>query len=195
MKNSDSFSLKLLIQTIEKAAKSIDYFQMLQTLEQEILNYEDENLLIIISFFPRSNSSLEEMNRAVGVRGYYDVGYVNTDKSIEKAIEGKARKYGKPKLPLVISINCISPTLFSMDDLELVLGKDFYRIQSNKPIPEGDRKIHFEGVFSKPILKPVAGLFFTWVTPYHQSDETWYWCENPNFEGKEFQKNLINQMI
>lgn len=195
IKNDSSFSVKPVIREIKKVAKALDYQKMLSTYEKEILNYDDENISIEISLRPRSNSSLNEMNRAVGVRGYFESGYVDTSKSLSRAIEDKARKYGKPNLPLVIAVNCISPLHFAPDDLEIVLGKDFRFIKSNSTIPNSDRIITEEGIFSKSFMNRVPALFITWVTPYHQNDEQWYWCPNPNFENKEFQESLINQIF
>ncbi|TDO05429.1 hypothetical protein [Sunxiuqinia elliptica] len=178
LKNSGSFSVKPIIAAIQKKSALFDYIQMLKKSEREHLCFENENLSIELSFYPRSNSNLEGLNRAVGAQGYYDAKYVNTHVAILKAIEEKAKRYGKPDLPLVIAVNCISPNHFSIDDLELVLGKDFYRLKSNKSI-HGDRIIHTDGIFRNSAMKHVTGLFSTWVTPYHQGDEQWFWCENP----------------
>jgi len=127
------------------------------------------------------------------VRAYFEAGYVENHKAVVRAIEEKAKRYRKPDLPLVIAINCISANHFSTDDLELVLGKDFYRLHSNKPIP-GERVIHTDGIFANLPMNHVAGLFITWVTPYHQDDEQWFWCENPGFGEMNLQMNLITQV-
>lgn len=182
LKNNSSFSIKPIINTIQKESALFDYFQMLENSTHEYLRFEDENILIELSFWARSNSNLEGLNRAVGARSYFDAKYVETHIAISKAIEEKAKRYGKPDLPLVIAVNCISPHHYSTDDLELVMGMDFYRLQSNKPIP-GDRIIHADGIFTKSSMEHVLGIFTTWVTAFHQGDEQWFWCGNTGQGG------------
>lgn len=194
IKNHSSFSVKPVIRKIEAAAKSFDYVQMLQNHEKQELSYVDENLSIELGFFPRSSSRIEGLNRPVGVRAYFDACYANTDELLYKAIEEKARKYGKPNLPFVIAINCISMSPLSEDDLELLIGKDFQSVKSNKKLGDIDRKPFTEGIFSNRFMEHVAALLIIWVTPYHQDNEQWYWCENPNFKGMEFQERIINQI-
>lgn len=195
IKNRDSFSLKPVIRKIEAAAKSFDYLQMMQNFEKPTLSYEDDNLSIEFSFFTRSSSRIEGLNRPVGVRAYFDACCVNTHELLYKAIKEKARKYGKTNLPLVIAINYVSTSLLSEDDLELLIGKDLQFVKSNKPLKQIDRKPFNEGIFSKRFMEHVAALFIIWVTPYHQDDEQWYCCENPNFIDKKFQESLINQVL
>jgi len=195
LKNESSFSVKPLINKIQETSKTLDYLQMIELTAKESIYFEDENMQIELALWPRTSSRIEGMNRAVGVHGYFDAGYVNTSESLSKAIEEKARKYGKQSHPFVIALNCTSPNFFSFDDLELLIGKDLQFIRSNKPLGQMDRKLFNEGVFSNHFMDQVAVLFLTTVTPYHQDDEQWYWCENPNFKDKKFQKSLINQIF
>jgi hypothetical protein len=103
--------------------------------------------------------------------------------------------YGKQNLPFVIALNCTSPYHFTYNDLELLVGKDLQFTSSNKPMSLMDKEHLDKGIFSNHFMDQVAALFITWVTPYHQDDEQWYWCENPNFSDKNFQKSLINQIL
>jgi hypothetical protein len=195
LKNEQSFSVKPVIKKIRETAKTFDYFQMIEPILEESLYFEDENIQIELAFWPRKSSLIEGMNPAIGVYAYFDAGIVNTNESISKAIEDKARKYGKQNHPFIIALNVSSPTLFSFDDLELLIGKDLQFIRSNKPLGQIDRMLHNEGIFSNHFMDRIAALFITWVTPYHLDDEQWYWCENPNFKDKKFQKSLIDQVF
>lgn len=195
IKNESSFSVKPVIKKIQETAKTFDYLQMIEPILEESLSFEDENIQMEIAFWPRKSSRIEGMNPAVGVYAYFDAGIVNTTESISKAIEEKARKYGKQNHPFVIALNVSSPTLFSFDDLELLIGKDLQFIRSNKPLEQIDRKLFNEGIFSNHFMYHIAALLITWVTPYHLDDEQWYWCENPNFKDKKFQESLIDQIL
>jgi hypothetical protein len=97
--------------------------------------------------------------------------------------------------PFVIALNCTSPDFLDPDELETVKGKDCKSIKSNMPLAKLDEPFYHDGFFSKSYMSNVTALFITWVTPYHPDNEQWYWCENPNFEDKEFQKSLINQIF
>jgi len=195
IKNESSFSVKPVIKKIQETANTFDYLQMIEPVLEEYLSFEDENFYIELTFFPRKSSFIEGMNPAVGVYAYFDAGIVKTNESISKAIEEKARRYGKQNHPFVIALNVLSPTLFSFDDLELLIGKDISFIRSNKPLGQIDRKLYNEGIFSHHFMDHIAALFITWVTPYHLDDEEWYWCENPNFKDKKFQKGLIDHIL
>jgi len=195
LKNESSFSVKPVLTKIRETVKTFDYFQMIEPNLEESLSFEDENMHLELDFWPRKSSLIEGMNPAVGVYAYFDAGIVNTSESMSKAIEDKARKYGKQNHPFVIALNVSSPTLFSFDDLELLIGKDLQFIRSNKPLGQIDRKLYNEGIFSNHFMDHIAALFILWVTPYHLDDEQWYWCENPNFKDKKFQMSLINQIF
>ena len=194
IKNQSSFSIKPLIKKVREVSKTFDYLRMIKFTSSESLFYEDDNIKVALAFWPRSSSRIIGTNRAVGVHGYFRAGIVNTSNAIYKAIEEKARKYGNPNHPFIIALNCISPNHFSQDDLETLIGKDFNYIKSNKPITKDIAPLH-DGIFSNSYMNHVAALFIIWVTPYNKGDEQWYWCENPNFENKTFQKSLMNQIF
>lgn len=195
VKNDSSFSVKALIRKIEEALNSFNYLRMIELASNEYLSYEDENIQIKLAFWPRTSSRIHGMNRAVGVHGYFEVGYVKTSDSLTKAIKEKAKKYGTLNHPFVLALSCISPDFLGPDDLETIIGKDCKYIRSNLPLGELNRPFFHDGIFSKTFMSKVAALLITWVTPYHPNNEQWYWCENPNFDDKEFQKSLINQIF
>lgn len=195
LKNDSSFSIKALIRKIEEAANTFDYLQMIELVSDESLSFEDENIQIKLTFLPRSSSLIHGMNRAVGIHGYFKGGLVTTSHSMVQAIKEKAKRYGALNRPFVIALNCTSPDFLGPDDLETIIGKDCKYIRSNLPLGELNRPFFHDGIFSKTFMSNVAVLFITWVTPYHPNNEQWYWCENPNFEDKEFQKSLINQIF
>ncbi len=188
LKNQNSFSVRPVIDIIQRESALFDYYRMLEKSERESLSFENENISIELCFWARSNSNLEGLNRAVGAQSYFDAKIVDTHIAILKAIQEKAKRYGKPDLPLMIAINCVSPEHVSTTDMELILGKDFRYLQSNKPIPS-DRTIHSDGIFTNSFMNHVRGIFTTWVTAFHQEDEQWYWCENPNFSGEDMKLN------
>ncbi|MBL7906157.1 MAG: hypothetical protein JNL22_14125 [Bacteroidales bacterium] len=195
IKNESSFSVKPVIKKIQETVKTFDYLQMLELTTRESLSFEDENVQIELALWPRVSSRIEGINPAVGVFDYFDAKFVNTSGALSKAIEEKARRYGKQKFPFVIALNCKSPHHFTFFDLEQVLGPDIKHTRSNNPMNLTDRASNAKGIFSHHFMDQVAALIFTWVTLYHQDDELWYWCENPNFGDKNFQEYLINQIF
>ena len=192
IKNESSFSVKPVIKKIQETVRTFDYLQMLELTTRESLSFEDVNVKIELAFWPRISSRIEGTNPAVGEYDYFDAKFVNTSEAMSKAIEAKARNYGKQNFPFVIALNCKSPYHFTFFDLEQLLGKDIKRTRSNKPMNMTDRVSNVKGIFSHHFMDQVAALFITWVTPYHQDDEQWYWCENPKFSDKSFQEGLIN---
>ncbi|MGV8111804.1 MAG: hypothetical protein AB2L17_02745 [Lentimicrobium sp.] len=195
IKNESSFSVKPVIKKIQETVKTFDYLQMLELTTRESLSFEDENVQIELAIWPRVSSRIEGINLAVGVYDYFDAKFVNTSGTLSKAIEEKARRYGKQKFPFVIALNCKSPHHFTLFDLEQVLGPDIKHTRSNNPMNLTDRASNAKGIFSHHFMDQVAALIITWVTPYHQEDEQWYWCENPNFGDKKFQKELNDQIF
>lgn len=195
IKNESSFSIKPVIKKIQETVKTFDYLQMLELTTREYLSFEDENIQLQLAIWPRISSRLEGINPAVGVYDYFDAKFVNTSEAMSKAIEVKARKYGKQNFPFVMALNCKSPYHFTFFDLEQLLGKDIKRKRSNKSMNMTDRVSNVKGIFSHHFMDQVAALFITWVTPYHQDDEQWYWCENPKFSDKDFQEGLIKQIL
>jgi hypothetical protein len=195
IKNESSFSVKPVIMKIQEAVKTYDYLQMIELSTREYLAFQDENIQIQLAIWPRISSRIEGINPAIGVYDYFDAKFVNISEAMSKAIEAKAKKYGKQKFPFVLALNCISPYHFTFNDLELLIGKDLQFARSNKPMSQMDREPFNNGIFSNHFMDQVAALFIIWVTPYHQDDEQWYWCENPNFSNKRFQRSLINQVL
>lgn len=195
LKNEGSFSVKPILKSIEKAARKFDYLRMMERTAKESLCFKNENFDLELGFWPRSSSRIEGVNPAVGMYGYYNAGYVNTHKALEKAIEEKAKKYGKLDYPYIIALNCISPDHIATDDLELIIGKDYKFIRSNKSFEQANKTILNEGIFSKPFMNNIAALFLTFVTPYHENNEQWYWCENPNFNDKKLQRSIIDKVF
>lgn len=195
IKNESSFSIKQIIRKIQETAKTFDYLRMIEMTSKESMSFEDANIQMKLAFWPRSSSRIGWMNQPVGVHGFFKAGIVNISVSILKAVQEKAGKYGKLSHPFVIAINCTSPHHFSFYDLEILIGKDLQYTRSNQPMEEKVGTLSNEGIFSHHFMDQVAALFIIWVSPYHQNDEQWYWCENPNFKGKVFQESLINQIF
>jgi hypothetical protein len=195
IKNDSSFSVKPLIKKIQETVETYDYLKMKEQSIIESLSFEDENFQIELAIWSRVSSRIEGINPAVGVYDYFDAIFVNISEAMSKAIEVKAKKYGKQKFPFVIALNCKSPYHFTFFDLEQLLGKDIKHTRSNKPMSEIDKELRNKSIFTNHFMDQVAALFITWVTPYHQDDEQWFWCENPNFSDKSFQERLINQIF
>lgn len=195
IKNESSFSVKSLRNKVLEKVKTLDYLQMLEFSVMETFSYNDKNIWIELAIWPRISSRIKGFNPAVGIYDYFDAIFVKVSEAMSKAIEVKAKKYGKQNFPFVIALNCKSPSHFTYFDLEQVLGSDIKHTRSNKPINLTNRASNVKGIFSHHFMDQVAALFITWVTPYHQEDEQWYWCENPNFGDKSFQEGLINSLF
>lgn len=195
IKNGSSFSVKTLIKKIQETVKTFDYLKMKEQSIIESLSFEDENVQIELAIWPRISSRIKGMNPAVGVYDYFDAKFVNISEAMSKAIEAKAKKYGKQNSPFVLALNCTSPYHFTLNDLDFLIGKDLQFTRSNKPMSLMEKEHFNKGIFSKHFMNQVAALFITWVTPCHQGDEQWYWCENPNFKDKNFKESLIKQLF
>jgi hypothetical protein len=131
-----------LRERLENWLRGLDFEEVAKLYEDQdfdsvpTFSFSEGGLSIIFTPMPKgpNNRGRPEV-RTIGTTGPMEAGWVHTHDDIKSALEGKAKKYGTPTLPLVVAVNVMSDFCDQIDLANALFGEEQFTCYQS---PDGE---------------------------------------------------------